>query len=90
MTKKELIEYIKDRNIELDKCNKAHKCEIMIKENLLKQLYKKDNRINELIAEKNNLLIKINNANACIEYLKAIIEKIKFVMRKDFNIIINV
>ena len=90
MTKKELIEYIKDKNIELDKCNESRKCEIMIKENLRKKLYEKDNKINELIADRNNLLIKLNKANDYIEWLKSIIENIKFILRRDFNIIINV
>ena len=77
MTKKELIEYIKDKNIELNKCNEARKCEIMIKENLRKQLYEKDNKINELITDRNNLLIKLTKADSYIKYLKSVIESIK-------------
>ena len=90
MTKKELIEYIKDKNIELDKCNEARKCEIMIKENLRNQLYESENKVNKLFTERNDLLIKLNKANNYIERLKSIIENIKFVMRRDFNIIINI
>ena len=90
MTKKELIEYIKDKNIELNKCNEARKCEIMIKENLKNQLYENKNKVNKLAAERNDLLIKLNKANDYMEYLKSVIENIKFVMRKDFNIIIHV
>ena len=83
MTKKELIEYIKNNNnIELDKCNEARKCEIMINENLRKQLYENDSKINKLVAERNDLLIKLNKANNYIEWLKSIIEKIKFVIRR--------
>ena len=77
MTKKELIEYIKDKNIELDKCNEARKCEIMINENLRKQLHENDNKINKLVDERNDLLIKLNKANDYIEYLKSAIESIK-------------
>lgn len=77
MTKKELIEYIKNKNVELDKCNEARKCEVMIKENLRKQLYEKDNKINKLIDDINDLLIKFNKANSYIEYLKSVIENIK-------------
>ena len=90
MTKKELIEYIKDKNIELDKCNEARKCEIMINENLRKQLHENDNKINKLVDERNDLLIKLNKTNDYIEWLKSIIENIKFVIRRDFNIIINI
>lgn len=77
MTKKELIEYIKDKNIELDKCNEARKCEIMINENLRKQLHENDNKINKLIDERNDLLIKLNKVNDYIKYLKSVIESIK-------------
>ena len=77
MTKKELIEYIKDKNIELDKCNESRKCEIMIKENLRKQLYEKDNKINKLVDERNDLLIKLTKADSYIKYLKSVIESIK-------------
>lgn len=77
MTKKELIEYIKDKNIELDKCNEASKCEIMINENLRKQLHENDNKINKLVDEINDLLIKLNKANDYIKYLKSVIESIK-------------
>ena len=77
MTKKELIEYIKDKNIELDKYNEARKCEIMINENLRKQLHENDNKINKLVDERNDLLIKLNKANSYIKYLKSVIESIK-------------
>ena len=77
MTKKELIEYIKDRNIELDKCNEARKCEIMINENLRKQLHENDNKINKLVDERNDLLIKLTKADSYIKYLKSVIESIK-------------
>ena len=77
MTKKELIEYIKNNNIELDKCNEARKCEIMINENLRKQLYENDSKINKLVAERNDLLIKLNKADSYIKYLKSVIESIK-------------
>lgn len=90
LTKKELIEYIKDQNIELAKCNESRKCEISIKEHLRKQLYEKDDKINKLIAERNELLNKLSKASCYIDYLKAIIENIKFTMRKTFNIIIHV
>lgn len=75
MTKKELIEYIKEKNIELDKCNEAHKCEIMINKNLRNQLYESENKINKLIAERNDLLNKLSKANDYVDYLKAIVEK---------------
>lgn len=90
MTKKELIEYIKEKNIDFKKCNESRKCEIMIKENLRNQLYKNKNKINELIADRNNLLIKLNKVNDYIEYLKVVIENIKLVIRRDFNIIIHI
>ena len=77
MTKKELIEYIKDRNIELDKCNEARKCEIMINENLRKQLHENDNKINKLVDERNYLLIKLTKSDSYIKYLKSVIESIK-------------
>ena len=77
MTKKELIEYIKDKNIELDKCNEARKCEIMINENLRKQLHENDNKINKLVDERNDLLIKLTKADSYIKYLKSVIESIK-------------
>ena len=77
MTKKELIEYIKNNNIELDKCNEARKCEIMINENLRKQLYENDNKINKLVTERNDLLIKLTKADSYIKYLKSVIESIK-------------
>ena len=77
MTKKELIEYIKDKNIELDKCNEARKCEIMINENLRKQLHENDNKINKLVDERNDLLIKLNKTDSYIKYLKSVIESIK-------------
>ena len=77
MTKKELIEYIKDKNIELNKCNEARKCEIMINENLRKQLHENDNKINKLIDERNDLLIKLTKADSYIKYLKSVIESIK-------------
>ena len=77
MTKKELIEYIKDKNIELDKCNEARKCEIMINENLRKQLHENDNKINKLVDERNDLLIKLIKADSYIKYLKSVIESIK-------------
>lgn len=77
MTKKELIEYIKDKNIELNKCNEARKCEIIINENLRKQLYENDNKINKLVDERNDLLIKLTKADSYIKYLKSVIESIK-------------
>ena len=77
MTKKELIEYIKDKNIELDKCNEARKCEIMINENLRKQLHENDNKINKLVDERNDLLIKLTKADSYTKYLKSVIESIK-------------
>ena len=77
MTKKELIEYIKDKNIELNKCNEARKCEIMINENLRKQLHENDNKINKLVDERNDLLIKLTKADSYIKYLKSVIESIK-------------
>ena len=77
MTKKELIEYIKDKKIELDKCNEARKCEIMINENLRKQLHENDNKINKLVDERNDLLIKLNKEDSYIKYLKSVIESIK-------------
>ena len=77
MTKKELIEYIKDKNIELDKCNEARKCEITINENLRKQLHENDNKINKLVDERNDLLIKLTKADSYIKYLKSVIESIK-------------
>lgn len=90
MTKKELIEHIIEKNIELDKCNEARKCEIMIKEDLKKQLCEKDDKINKLASQRNDLLTKINKANDYINYLKSTIENIKYVMKKDFNIIIHI
>lgn len=87
MTKKELIErckYLQKVNIEIDEKRKdiATKC---------KQFkIEADKKANKLIAERNDLLIKLNKANDYIEWLKSIIENIKFVMRKDFNIIIHV
>ena len=77
MTKKDLIEYIKDKNIELDKYNEARKCEIMINENLRKQLHENYNKTNKLVDERNDLLIKLNKANDYIKYLKNVIESIK-------------
>ena len=77
MTKKELIEYIKNNNIELDKCNEARKCEIMINENLRKQLYENDSKINKLVTKRNDLLIKLTKADSYIKYLKSVIESIK-------------
>lgn len=77
ITKKELIEYIKDKNIELDKCNEARKCEIMINKNLRKQLHENYNKTNKLVDERNDLLIKLNKANDYIKYLKSVIESIK-------------
>ena len=90
LTKKELIEYIKEKNIELEKCNENRKCEIVLKENLRKQLCEKDDKINKLVIERNELLDKVSKANSYIDYLKATIENIKFALKKDFNIIIHV
>lgn len=90
MTKKELIEYIKEKDIELKKCNESRKCEISIKEHLRKQLYEKDDKLNKLIIERNELLDKLNKANSYIDYLKATIENVKHALRKDFNIILHV
>ena len=71
------IEYIKDKNIELDKCNEARKCENMINEKLRKQLHENDNKIKKLVDERNDLLIKLNKTDSYIKYLKSIIESIK-------------
>ena len=87
MTKKELIErckYLQKVNIEISEKEKN------IATNYKQFKIEADEKINKLIAERNDLLIKLNKANDYIEWLKSIIENIKFVMKRDFNIIINV
>lgn len=74
MTKKELIErckYLQKVNIEINEERK----DIATKGKQSK--IEADKKANKLIAERNDLLIKLYKANSYIEYLKGIIENLK-------------
>lgn len=87
MTKKELIEkckYLQKVNIEINEERK----DIVTKAKQFK--IEADKKADKLAVERNDLLNKLSKANDYIDYLKSTIEKIKFVLRRDFNIIIHV
>lgn len=87
MTKKELIErckYLQKVNIEINEERK----DIATKGKQFK--IEADKKENKLIAERNDLLIKLYKANSYIEYLKTTIEDIKSTMKETFNITIHV
>lgn len=101
MTKKELIEYIKDKNIELNKCNESRKCEIMLKNNAYKEneniVNEANKKIEEIKSDRNRILFEKSKAECYIKYLEAkvntyesIIAQIITFVENKFGVRINI
>lgn len=97
MNKKELIEYIKEQKLEIEKCNESRKCEIMLKNNAYKEneniVNEANKKIEEIKSDRNRLLFEKSKADGYIKYLKAKVDTLENVIKfieNEFSIEIKI
>lgn len=85
MNKKELIEYIKEQKLEIEKCNEARKCEIMLKNNAYKEneniVNEANKKIEEIKSDRNRILFEKSKAEGYIKYLEAKVNTLENVVK---------
>lgn len=85
MNKKELIEYIKEQKLELEKCNESRRCEIMLKNNAYKEneniVNEANKKIEEIKSDRNRILFEKSKAECYIKYLEAKVNTLENVVK---------
>lgn len=93
MNKKELIEYIKEQKLEIEKCNESRKCEIMLKNNAYKEneniVNEANKKIEEIKSDRNRVLFEKSKADGYIKYLEAKVSTYESMIAQIINFVEN-
>lgn len=93
MNKKELIEYIKEQRLEIEKCNESRRCEIMLKNNVYKEneniVNEANKKIEEIKSDRNRILFEKSKAEGYIKYLEVKVSTYESMIAQIINFVEN-
>ena len=93
MNKKELIEYIKEQKLEIEKCNESRRCETMLKNNAYKEneniVNEANKKIEEIKSDRNRILFEKSKADGYIKYLEVKVSTYESMIAQIINFVEN-